>query len=105
MILNTHLGLSEKERKGQLKVIGQYLKSLKPPIILMGDFNTTDPDIDDLYLVDAAKTMKKEYLETLMNSGKRIDYIFISESIQILDYKVIPIKLSDHYPVILEVLI
>jgi endonuclease/exonuclease/phosphatase family metal-dependent hydrolase len=104
-VLNTHLGLTIDERNKQFEEIEQFVHSLHSPTILMGDFNTTTPKFNSLTMMDAAKKMKKSSLPTFIPSKKRIDYIFTSESIQILHYDVIPITMSDHYPVMVDILI
>jgi len=103
-ILNTHLGLNTNYRTKQFEKIEKYLKSINSPFILMGDFNTTNPQFNNIPMIDTAKKMNKTHLSTFMCSSKRIDYIFASKSIQVLNYNVIPVKMSDHYPVIVEML-
>ena len=87
-ILNTHLGLKDQERIEQFQAIEKYLQSLIGlPYILMGDFNTSQPNFNNIKLIDSGKIMSLEHLETLVNSGKRIDYIFVSTTIQVLIIK------------------
>lgn len=102
-ILNTHLSLNSRKRTQQLNEIKKYLSFLKSPYILIGDLNTTYPDLEESNVIDAAKEMKKEHLSTLMLSKKRIDYLFVSNNFNVIDYKVLPVKMSDHYPVVVEV--
>ncbi|MCT4621142.1 MAG: endonuclease/exonuclease/phosphatase family protein [Marinisporobacter sp.] len=104
-VLNTHLGLTIDERNKQFEEIERFIHSLHSPTILMGDFNTTTPKFNSLRMIDTAKKMKKSFLPTFIPSKKRIDYIFTSHSIQILHYNVIPITMSDHYPVMVDILI
>ncbi|MBF8982041.1 endonuclease/exonuclease/phosphatase family protein [Lutibacter sp. B2] len=104
-VLNTHLGLNATTRTKQFEKIENYLKSIHSPFILMGDFNTTNPQFNTIPMIDTAKKMNKTHLSTFMCSNKRIDYIFTSKSIQLLNYNVLPVKMSDHYPVIVEMLI
>ncbi|WP_129595982.1 endonuclease/exonuclease/phosphatase family protein [Anaerophilus nitritogenes] len=103
-ILNVHLGLNEKEREKQFSYIEKYIKTLDEPFILLGDFNTSNPKFN-VPMIDAATKFHKEYQSTLMPLNKRIDYIFLSPSIELIDYNVVPVKFSDHYPVYAEILI
>ncbi|QZY56436.1 endonuclease/exonuclease/phosphatase family protein [Crassaminicella profunda] len=104
-VLNTHLGLSVDERNKQFKIIEKYLNSLHSPSILMGDFNTTTPKFNSLTMMDTAIQMEKSFLPTFIPSEKRIDYTFTSKPIKILHYSVIPVKMSDHYPVMVDILL
>ena len=101
-ILNTHLGLNKQERMEQIKAIKEYIKTLNQPFILMGDFNTKYIELDD-YLVDSASKMRKEHLPTMMLSQNRIDYVFVSKDLEIIKYEVHTVKMSDHFPVVVEV--
>ncbi len=98
-VLNTHLSLNSFTRINQLKKIQTYLRTLQTPFIFMGDLNTSLSTLDEL---DVAKLMNKEHLPTTMFSNKRIDYIYVSKDIKIVDYRVLPLKLSDHFPVVAE---
>lgn len=102
-ILNTHLGLKSQERIKQFKKIEQYLRSIGTPYILMGDFNTTTPNFNHIEMIDAGKMMKQENIGTLMHSTKRIDYIFTSLDMEVIDYKVLHVNMSDHYPIMIQV--
>lgn len=104
-ILNTHLGLSKAERSQQFQFIREYVSRLKSPVILMGDFNTTNPELQDTSLIDAAQITQQEHIPTFIPTRQRIDYIFVSSSIKVLDYHVASITLSDHYPAHIQVLI
>ncbi len=103
-IINTHLSLNSLERAKQLLRIREYINSLNEPFILVGDFNAMIEEIDDL-LIDTAKRTKKEHLPTMMLYKKRIDYIFVSKDFNILNYNVLPVKMSDHYPVVADLIL
>ncbi|WZL72420.1 endonuclease/exonuclease/phosphatase family protein [Clostridiaceae bacterium 35-E11] len=102
-ILNTHLGLKNQERMKQLEKIEQYLQSIDTPYILMGDFNTVAPNFNSIEIIDAGKISTKENLGTLMHSTKRIDYIFVSPDIEVIDYQVLHVNMSDHYPILVNI--
>ncbi len=102
-IINTHLSLNNTIRNKQLANLTQYVKALTEPIILMGDFNTVFAHFDDL-LMDCGKEKRKEHLSTLMLSNKRIDYIFVSNHFKVINYQVVHSKMSDHYPVVVELI-
>lgn len=79
------------------------------PVILAGDFNAV-PNSYEYY--DLGKNLKDVFVETGNGSATsfhdykfpiRIDYVFCSENIKPISYKVDrSVKLSDHFPVITE---
>ncbi len=103
-VLNTHLGLKADERYRQIEEINAMVETLKGNVILMGDFNeqmyiADGKSISDR-LVDTAVIKRKEYLNTyafysdLPNA--RIDRIYVSGNIEVIDHFVMPSKTSDH---------
>jgi endonuclease/exonuclease/phosphatase family metal-dependent hydrolase len=123
-ICNSHLdNFLPKAREYGLKklmeVIEEEQKKEELPIILMGDFNAT-PDsklINDFAkgkfskkkLVAVQETNKKLYNEVTRDSFKRkqqgvhIDYIFVSQEIEVVNAEIIKYNIhgkypSDHYP-------
>ncbi len=101
-IVNTHLGLDQEERRKQFEVINEYVASISSPYVVMGDFNTIEPEIDLNFLKDSAKTMNKENLPTFIPLQKRIDYIYTSKDLEVIKYIVFPVYMSDHYPVMID---
>jgi endonuclease/exonuclease/phosphatase family metal-dependent hydrolase len=103
-ILNVHLGLKREERQRQIEEINGIVENLKENVILMGDFNEQmyipgGQSISDK-LVDTAIIKQKEHLNTyafysdLPNT--RIDRIYVSGNIEVIDHFVVPSKTSDH---------
>jgi len=103
-ILNTHLGLNREERRRQIEEINGIVENLNGNVILMGDFNEQvyipgGESISDK-LVDTAIVKQKEHLNTyalysdLPNA--RIDRIYVSRHIEVVDHFVMPSKTSDH---------
>ncbi|MBO4620069.1 MAG: endonuclease/exonuclease/phosphatase family protein [Victivallales bacterium] len=120
---NTHLDhISAEAQINGLKLILQQMQSRYPefPQMLMGDFNVT-PDnevwtLANTVLEDARGVALQEVSgpqdATFHNWGqcaKVIDYIFVSRGITVLNYRVDDRMvdggyLSDHYPVIVELM-
>ncbi len=112
-IYNTHLDyqyLSVKKR--QLNKILKLIKKDKNPIILTGDFNlknnkkifnnfTEELEKMNIYRVQIdEKTFKPSKYK------RAIDHIFLSKDFKLVDKNVVKdIKTSDHYPVLIRVLI
>ncbi|MFI3209580.1 MAG: endonuclease/exonuclease/phosphatase family protein [Peptostreptococcaceae bacterium] len=98
-IINLHLGLSYEEQTVQIDEMLEYLKRLDNPYIVVGDFNAYNLDIDEGILLDAAKETGNSNTLTLQAGLERIDYIFVSPKIDIIDYEVLIESMSDHYPI------
>lgn len=96
------------KREKQIKELVKLIKTTPYDIILCGDFNDTPCSY-------SYKSIKNELNDSFKMSGKgfaysfktipllRIDYVFTSNNIIPLNYKVRrDIKFSDHYPIITE---
>jgi len=97
------------ERSKEVKILTNLIDTTHYPIVLCGDFN--DTPLSYTYtqiskrLVDAfiiagfgLGSTYKQLLPIL-----RIDYIFVSDDLQILDYNKIKVNFSDHYPLWAEI--
>lgn len=99
-IINIHLGTKKEEQEEQLKELQEFVNSLgEEPYIIAGDFNTPDISLNG-NCVDVAKKLHKSNTLTFSLGIERIDYVFVSQNMVPIDYKVIVKKMSDHYPVI-----
>lgn len=99
-IINTHLGLDKYERYTQISEILDYTNRLSGKIVICGDFNEKNMSFSNFK--DSAVIFNKYKISTFEKLNARIDYIFTSEEVNIKDYYVDCINLSDHYPVIGE---
>ena len=104
-ILITHFGLNRDEQENAVKIIMENLEDEK--CILMGDFNVQP---DSVILEDIRKRMKDtaDVFSVPMCShpsdapDKKIDYIFVSQDIEIVSADIPEICVSDHRPHITE---
>ncbi len=102
-VINVHLGLGE-EIKLQLKELIYFIEGLgTEEYIVMGDFNEGRININKKILKDAAVEMGKANLLTFPTGLDRIDYIFVSRNIEIVDYDVLVKNMSDHYPITVKI--
>ena len=97
-IINTHLGLSKKERENQLDQIISYTQPLHSPFLVTGDFNQSQLSLEEAGFLDSAKEMNVTPTSTMMFSNQRIDYIFHSKELKVMDYQIKKVTMSDHYP-------
>lgn len=128
-IYNTHLDcFLPQARDFGLKKLGEIIeknrKKEKLPVIVIGDFNATpNSNIIKKFAAGeyssnrfvAVQEVKRElYNQSTMSSfkgkekGIHIDYIFVSEELEIIDVDIIKYNIngnypSDHYPLIAEI--
>ena len=102
-VLSLHLDFArEVVRKKQLEEISQVIQKTNHPIIVMGDFNTEWGDTLQTFSMKhnlKAHPEPKKYT-TFPKTKKELDWILISDSLDFLDYRVIPLKLSDHLAIV-----
>lgn len=98
-IINVHLGLDSKEQQTQLNELTNYVKNLKEPYVVVGDFNMPFLELDENLFLDVSKELGKSNTLTIATGLERIDYIFVSPDIEILEYDVLIESMSDHYPI------
>ena len=99
-IINIHLGTDKEEQKEQLKELKEFIDKLgEEPYIIAGDFNAADINLQG-NCIDVAKKLDKSNTLTFSLGIERIDYVFVSQDITPINYRVIIKKMSDHYPII-----
>ncbi|MBI5134267.1 MAG: endonuclease/exonuclease/phosphatase family protein [Candidatus Taylorbacteria bacterium] len=115
LVLNAHL-THRPEGKGdsskrllQSEAIVRFMSLFDCPKILMGDFNLL-PDTESIRVIERAgmRNLIKEYgiastrTEVYKKPHRFADYVFVSEDIEVKDFKVLPDVVSDHSPVYLD---
>ena len=100
-VINTHLGLDIDERREQISEIMDYIKDLRRSKIVCGDFNEKNISIN--IFNDSAVYTNYQSIPTFEKSNARIDYILVDKSLQIYEYYVEKIYLSDHFPIIVDI--
>ena len=105
----THLeAFDSVSRAAQAPFILDHFTGSPYPVILAGDFNASPDD-------DVVRQLTNEWLDTtgsdftfsVSNPHEKIDYILArpKQAWRTIDSQVIPVKLSDHYPVIATLVI
>ena len=106
LVLVTHFGLCIDEQENAVKTILEHIRDKK--CILMGDFNVT-PDNELLSPIKAKmKDTSLGFCENKRsfpsdNPNIKIDYIFVSNDIEVVSADIAEIIASDHRPHIAEV--
>ena len=81
-----------------------FIKKLgDEPYIVVGDFNQGGVTVDQDILTDVAKELGKSNILTFPTGLDRIDYIFVSSNVEVIDYDVVIKDMSDHYPLFAKV--
>jgi endonuclease/exonuclease/phosphatase family metal-dependent hydrolase len=92
-------------RSDQVKMLKAELAKCPYPYILAGDFNDTPSSYAVNYMADSLKVAFREQGRGLGRTyngdvpNYQIDYIMCSPAFNVLNYRVIEKRLSDHYPV------
>ena len=115
-VINFH-GLWNGEGKGdsddrilQSQNILSFLKEQTGEVILCGDFNLT-PDTESLRIIGSSglRNLISEYGITSTRTSlyakpvRHASYVFVSDGIQVADFKVLPEEVSDHAALLLEI--
>jgi len=105
-VFNTHLELNRDLRLTQIRdFIVPLIQSSCTPAIFAGDFNETPDDLGVKYLAHCftdSFIVNSGLLNntfTSRNPAERIDFIFLNDGFQALDYRIQYTDASDHLPV------
>lgn len=104
-VILVHLALGEKTREKQIKELEKIVKRNKGPVILTGDFNAYQgpSEIEELIKSSGLNYHKiKSKTFPTYKPKERIDYILTSDNIKVKNFKILPIKESDHLPILLD---
>ncbi|RZK41454.1 MAG: endonuclease [Pedobacter sp.] len=94
-----------KKRAEQIQVIKDHMGECKTPYIIAGDFNDTPASYAVTNMMDSLNNafVKKGQGFGKTYNGKfpnfQIDYIAATKDFEVVNYKIIEAKLSDHFPV------
>ena len=100
-VLVTHIGLNPDEKENAVKTILQHIEDTR--CILMGDFNMTPDDamLNPIRarMIDTASVFDGEKFSFPSdNPNRKIDYIFVSPDIEIINSDIPAIVAADHRP-------
>ncbi|MGD2030228.1 MAG: endonuclease/exonuclease/phosphatase family protein [Desulfobacterales bacterium] len=101
-----HLSIKFRHRQYQLQDLHAMIKRLNKPVIVAGDFNVFWGD-RELKLFLSATGLKNantngEPSHPSRSPRRQLDFIFHSPQIQITDFQIPHVKLSDHAPLICD---
>lgn len=100
-----------EDRIEQAKNILEFIKTLEGDVVLCGDFNLL-PDTKSIQMFEefGLRNLIKEFGVTSTRTShykkdeKFADYVFVSKGVRVEDFRVLPDEVSDHAPLLLEIL-
>lgn len=107
-VICTHFGLfPDEQRLGLNKVIDE-IKNSKTPTIFMGDLNISKNNrvinsIRNLLTDVCVKSNKSVNTFPAKKPRKRLDYIFVSDNIEVIDVHTVKVVASDHLPLVAKI--
>ncbi len=108
-VMSTHFGLVDDEKKEATRIVTELVNECENSCIVMGDLNSSpDSEYAGKLACILKDTMPEPEKQTRTYYGTeepsyKIDYIFVSDNIRVLDAQIVHEKASDHYPVIAEI--
>lgn len=101
-----HLSLKYRHRQSQLRYLHDLVAASTKPVIVAGDFNTFW-GTHELYLFQQATGLRSANTLGLQTFPARIpraelDFVLVSDRIDVTGFKVPDIRLSDHRPVVCD---
>ena len=113
-IINVHLSAYNKISKNrQLKYLYKKIKSIKTPVILLGDFNMNIKSNIMNNFINKLSNTNINHLEIKGRTFKKskrnlpIDHVFVSNSLKIKSIEKVKdeiVSFSDHYPVLIDII-
>jgi Endonuclease/Exonuclease/phosphatase family len=114
-VMNTHglwIGgekLDTPERIHQSERINAFLSTYREPTVLCGDFNLL-PGTRSLQILEKSlRNLVNEFQIPTTRSrltpeskGKFADYVFVTPTLQVIDFRALDVLISDHLPLMLE---
>jgi endonuclease/exonuclease/phosphatase family metal-dependent hydrolase len=105
-IFLVHLSLKFRHRQYQLRSLHDLLVTRHKPVIVAGDFNTFW-GTHEIYLFMRAAGLRSANTAGLASFPARaprieLDFILVSEQIEVSDFRVPDVRLSDHRPLVCD---
>lgn len=105
-IFLVHLSLKFRHRQYQLRFLHDLIKGSAKPVIVAGDFNVFW-GTHEIYLFMQASGLRSANTQGLPSYPARaprveLDFILVSEGIEVRDFSVPDVRYSDHRPVICD---
>ena len=101
-----HLSLKYRHRQEQLAHLHDLVRTVTKPVIVAGDFNTFTGR-DELFLFEQATGLRNANTRHLASYPARVprselDFVLVSPEIEVEDFRIPDVRLSDHRPIICD---
>lgn len=101
-----HLSLKFRQRQYQLRSLHDLVVQAKKPVIVAGDFNAFW-GTHEIYLFMRASGLRSANTQGLPSFPSRVprielDFILVSEGIEVTDFRVPDVRFSDHRPLVCD---
>ena len=101
-----HLSLKYRHRQEQLRSLHDLIVASHKPVIVAGDFNTFW-GTNEIFLFMRAAGLRSANTRGLASFPSRIprvelDFVLVSREIEIQDFRIPDVRLSDHRPIICD---
>ncbi|MGA0054727.1 MAG: endonuclease/exonuclease/phosphatase family protein [Steroidobacteraceae bacterium] len=105
-IFLVHLSLRYRHRQDQLRHLHDLILKAQKPVVVAGDFNTFS-GTNELYLFMSATGLRSANTHGLASFPSRspqfeLDFVLVSREIDILDFRIPDVRLSDHRPIVCD---
>ncbi len=101
-----HLSLKYRHRQEQLRSLHDLIVRSHKPVIVAGDFNTFWGTSEIFLFMRAAglRSANSEGLASFPSRSPRaeLDFVLVSREIEVLDFRIPDVRLSDHRPIICD---
>ncbi|MET0291621.1 MAG: endonuclease/exonuclease/phosphatase family protein [Steroidobacteraceae bacterium] len=101
-----HLSLKYRHRQYQLRYLHTLIEKSNKPVIVAGDFNTFW-GTHEIYLFTRAAGLRSANAAGLPTFPSRrprveLDFVLVSQGIEVTDFRIPDIRLSDHRPLVCD---
>jgi endonuclease/exonuclease/phosphatase family metal-dependent hydrolase len=101
-----HLSIKYRHRQYQLRYLHELVEKATKPVIVAGDFNTFW-GTHELYLFMRAARLTSANVTSMPTYPSKapraeLDFVLVSDQIEVTDFRVPDIRLSDHRPIICD---
>lgn len=101
-----HLSLKYRHRHYQLRHLHDLVRACTKPVIVAGDFNTFWGE-HEIYLFMQAARLRSANVDSLPSypsraPRKELDFILYSDGIEVTDFRIPAVQLSDHLPLVCD---
>jgi len=102
-----HLSLKYRHRQYQLRYLHDLIGRSTKPVVVAGDFNTFWGS-HELYLFMRAAGLRSANENALpsfpaRNPRVELDFILVSEGLQVTDFRIPDVRFSDHLPLVCDI--